>query len=51
MVLVRVAADAGATALFTEDIGGGEVIDGVHIINPFDPANADRIAALLTPSP
>ena len=51
MVLVRVAADAGATALFTDDIGDGEVIDGVHIINPFDPANADRIAALLTPSP
>ena len=47
MVIVRVAADAGATVLFTEDIGDGEVIEGVRIINPFAPANFAEVAALL----
>lgn len=47
MVIVRVAADAGATVLFTEDIGDGEVIAGVRIVNPFSDTNSAAVAALL----
>ena len=50
MVIVRVAADAGATTLLTEDIGDGETVAGVRIVNPFDPANDTAVAALLTPA-
>ena len=51
MVLVRVAADAGATTLLTEDIGDGEIIAGVRIVDPFNSANARFVDELLTPSP
>ena len=47
MVLVQVAADAGASVLFSEDIGDGETIAGVRIINPFDPGNNELVAAAL----
>jgi predicted nucleic acid-binding protein len=46
MVIVTVAADAGASVLLTEDIGDGEVIAGVRIVNPFNPANDGAVAAL-----
>ena len=46
MVIVRVAADAGATMLLTEDIGDGETIAGVRIVNPLDPANTAVVEAL-----
>jgi predicted nucleic acid-binding protein len=51
MLIVRVAAEAGAVALFSEDIGDGEVIDGVRIVNPFDPANAGLVEELLSDAP
>ncbi len=50
MVIVAVAADAEATMLLTEDVGDGEVIAGVRIIDPFNPANAPAIRTMLTPS-
>ena len=51
MVLLQVAADSGATVLLSEDIGDGEVIEGVRILNPFNPANHEALEAILTPSP
>ena len=50
MVIVCVAADFGATVLLSEDIGDGETIDGIRIVNPFNPANRDQLDTLLTPS-
>ena len=50
MLIVRVAADAGVDALISEDIGDGEIIDGVRIVNPFTAPNRAIIDALLTPS-
>ena len=50
MLIVRVAADAGAGALMSEDIGDGEVIDGVRIVNPFAAHNRAVVDTLLTPA-
>lgn len=50
MVILTVAADGGAKVLISEDIGDGEVIEGVRILNPFDPANRQALEAILTPS-
>lgn len=50
MVIVTVAADSGAEVLISEDIGDGEVIEGVRILNPFDPTNDEALEAILTPS-
>jgi len=50
MVIICVAADFGATVMLSEDIGDGEVIESVRILNPFDPDNREALEALLTPS-
>jgi predicted nucleic acid-binding protein len=50
MVIICVAAEFGATVMFSEDIGDGEAIEGVRILNPFNPANRKALAAILRPS-
>ena len=44
-----VASSAGANYLMSEDMQDGLTIDGLTVINPFNPANAALIDALLTP--
>ncbi len=44
-----VAAAAGADFLLSEDMHDGSSIDGLTVINPFNPANAALIDALLAP--
>jgi predicted nucleic acid-binding protein len=46
-LIVTVAARAGATMLLSEDMHDGLVIDGLTIINPFDSANENLLAARL----
>ena len=45
----QVAASAGVTALLSEDMQDGLTIDGLTVIDPFNPANAALIDVLLTP--
>ena len=45
-MLWAAARDAGCTLLLSEDGQDGRVIDGVRIVNPFDPVNATLIDAL-----
>jgi predicted nucleic acid-binding protein len=40
------ALEAGCRAILSEDMQDGRVIGGVHIVNPFDPANAASIDGL-----
>lgn len=47
-LIVTVAARAGATVLLTEDLQDGLQLEGLQIVNPFDPANADAIDRFLT---
>ena len=42
----QVAKSAGAEAFVSEDLQDGLSIDGMTVINPFNPANADRLARL-----
>jgi predicted nucleic acid-binding protein len=46
-VVCAASVQAGAKALLTEDMQDGRVIDGLRLINPFSPANAQMIDALL----
>jgi predicted nucleic acid-binding protein len=47
---VTTAAEAGCTAIFTEDLADGTELAGVRIINPFaGPALSAAAEALLTP--
>jgi predicted nucleic acid-binding protein len=45
-VVCAAAIEAGAKVLMTEDMQDGRVIDGLLLMNPFAPANADAMAAL-----
>ena len=47
-VVCAAATQAGAKALLTEDMQDGRIIEGLCLINPFAPANAEAIEALLT---
>jgi predicted nucleic acid-binding protein len=38
---------AGAKVLLTEDMQDGRIVDGLRLLNPFAPANAGTIDALL----
>jgi predicted nucleic acid-binding protein len=49
-LIVTVAARAGATVLLTEDMHDGLRINDLTVINPFNPANATMIVALLAAS-
>jgi predicted nucleic acid-binding protein len=50
-LIITVAARAGATMLLSEDMQDGLEVDGLRIVNPFEPANevllADYFAAAL----
>lgn len=46
-VVLTVAEAAGATWLLTEDMQDGATINGVRLLNPFDPGNAELLDALL----
>ena len=49
-LLVATAAEAGCTAILTEDLADGGVLLGMRILNPFaGDANAEQVARLLTP--
>lgn len=50
-VIVTVSKGAGVDYLLTEDMQDGAVIDGVRILNPFNPGNAELLNLLLTPPP
>ena len=48
-LLVRTAAEAGCTAILTDDMSDGTMFDGMRIINPFAGASLSAAAeALLT---
>ena len=49
-LIVTVALRAGATLLFSEDMQDGFHMEGLTIVDPFNPANADLIEALVAPS-
>ena len=46
-LIITVAIQAGATVLLSEDMHDGLQIEGLRIINPFNPDNAVEIAALI----
>lgn len=46
-LIVAVARSAGATILFSEDMPTGMSFDGLRIIDPFKPASAATVAAVL----
>jgi predicted nucleic acid-binding protein len=48
-ILWQVAHSAGASVLLTEDLQDGLTIGGMTVIDPFNPANAERIGRLLEP--
>lgn len=50
-VILTVAGDAGAEFLLSEDMQDGAMVDGVRLLNPFNPANTELLDLLLTPSP
>jgi predicted nucleic acid-binding protein len=45
-MLWAAAREAGCGAILSEDMQDGQVIGGVRIVNPFDPANAGQIERL-----
>jgi predicted nucleic acid-binding protein len=45
--LLAVCAAGGCHVLFSEDLQDGAIYEGVHVLNPFNPANADRVSELL----
>lgn len=50
-VILTVATTAGLTTLLSEDMQDGASFDGLRIVNPFNPANADLLANLIAPPP
>jgi predicted nucleic acid-binding protein len=50
-IIWEVARGAGASCFLSEDLQDGLAIDGMTALNPFNPANAPRLAELLTPAP
>jgi predicted nucleic acid-binding protein len=44
-VVCAASMEAGARVLMTEDMQDGRIIEGLRLMNPFTPANADAIAA------
>ena len=46
-VILKAAARGGATLCLTEDLQDGATLDGVKIVNPFDPANTAELDRLL----
>ena len=50
-VILAVSSEMDVKYLITEDMQDGAQIDGVTLINPFNPANAELLDLLLTPQP
>lgn len=50
-VILVVAGTAGAQWLLSEDMQDGATINGVRLLNPFNPENSEILACLLTPLP
>ena len=50
-VILTVSKSAGVNYLISEDMQDGGTLDGIQIINPFNPANAELLDLLLTPQP
>jgi predicted nucleic acid-binding protein len=50
-ILWQVARSAGAEIFVSEDLQDGLSIGGMTVIDPFDPANAEKLARLLEPRP
>lgn len=48
-VILAVAGSADADVMLTEDMQDGASIDGVTLINPFNPANRSALDVLLAP--
>jgi len=46
-VICAAARLAGAKTLLTEDLQDGRVLDGLVLVNPFEPANAAKVDELL----
>jgi predicted nucleic acid-binding protein len=46
-VVCAASAQAGAKVLLTEDMQDGRILEGLHLINPFLPANIGTIDSLL----
>ena len=46
-LILRASARGGAGLLLSEDMQDGAELDGVRLLNPFAPANRDRLDALL----
>lgn len=46
-VICAASIEGGAKVLITEDMQDGRTIDGLRLINPFAPANAEAIESLL----
>ena len=46
-VILSVAARSSATVLLSEDMQDGQVVGGVTLLNPFLPANTDRLSQAL----
>lgn len=47
-VILTVARSAGAEVMLTEDMQDGATIEGMFLLDPFKPANRDRLDAVLT---
>lgn len=43
-MIVAAAKEAGCEVLLSEDMQDGQVVAGVRVLNPFDAANAERLA-------
>lgn len=48
-LIIAVARSADVEVMLTEDMQDGAVIDGVRLLNPFNPANRAGLDALLAP--
>lgn len=48
-VIWQVARRRGAAWFVSEDLQDGQTIDGMTIVNPFNPANRPRLSAILAP--
>lgn len=50
-VILAVSKELDVKYLLSEDMQNGAQIDGVTVVNPFNPANAELLDLLLTPQP
>lgn len=47
-VICAASIEAGAKVMITEDMQDGRTVEGLRLINPFSPANAEAIETLLS---